>query len=147
MKMFLVAFAMLPVIAMGQTPESKSKTESLDLLLPTQQRINWQHRCGGPVYDHDRLRSVTIYVIDGVKVATAEPVVIEKVELRIDMNTPTTLVLQRKDMTTLPYTDLTDVEGLAPGMYQQQRGTVNTPTGGRSSEMLYVVDGMQIARW
>lgn len=166
MKRFLILLSMLPIAATAQTTgtnlPNKTPTEIPAVEMPDLHNFQKTNGCGGSnrsiILGAPR-RSGTFYIIDGVKVETVgpevkqctiqarEPVLIDRIDLRMDMNNPTTLVLQRKDITTLPYTDLTDMVSLAPGMYQQHRGAANIPTGGRSSEMLYVIDGMQIARW
>lgn len=133
---------MLPLVASAQ---QDVKTQ-IDADLP-EMKIRYLNGHKGPAPYYSDPHSGTIYIIDGVKVATAEPVVIEKVELRMDMNDPTTLVLHRKDIVTLPYTDLTDMVSLSASVHQQQRGAANHINGGRPEEMLYVIDGMQVARW
>lgn len=166
MKRFLVLLSMLPLAAIAQTTvtnlPNKTPTEIPAVEMPDLHIFQKTNGCSGSnrsiILGAPRI-SGTIYIIDGVKVETVgqktkhctiqarQPVVIDRIDLRQDMNNPTTLVLQRKELMKLPYTDLTDMVSLAPCMYLQQRGAANMPSGGRSSEMLYVVDGMPIARW
>jgi len=130
-------------------------SEVKDATLPPQPR-----GCGTHLPSHYyRDRSGTLYFIDGVKVETVgpiakqctiqarEPVFIDRVDLRMDMNNPTTLVLQRQDIMKLPYTDLTDMVSLSLSVHQQQRGAANHISAGRPEDILYVIDGMQVARW
>ena len=143
MKCLLTILALLPLVAMAQRPISNSSRNEAGF---PETKIQYLNGRKGPVpYYTDRLNG-TIYIIDDVKVATVEPVVIEKVELRLDMNNPTTLVLQRKDIATLPCTDLTDMVSLSTSIHQLQRGAANHISAGRPEEILYVIDGMQIAR-
>ncbi|MBX2904890.1 MAG: hypothetical protein KF744_02570 [Taibaiella sp.] len=165
MKRFLVLLSMLPLAAIAQTTATnlpnKTPTEIPAVEMPDLHIFQKTNGCGGSnrsiILGAPRI-SGTIYIIDGVKVETVgpktkqrtiqsrQPVVIDRIDLRLDMNNPTTLVLQRKELMKLPYTDLTDMVSLSTSAHQLQRGAANHISAGRSEEILYVIDGMQIAR-
>ncbi len=145
-----------PVKALTAADISTIPTSAIeDTPLPPQPRGCLTHNPA----PHYRDRSGAIYFIDGVKVEPIGPatkqctmlprqrVVIDRIDLRLDMNNPTTLALQRKDIMRLPYTDLTDMVSLSTSVHQRQRGAVNHINAGRPEELLYVIDGMQVARW
>ena len=144
---------MLPLAGMAQTSGTntpdKTGTEMRVIEMPEIRSFQKSHGCGdsNPTIHLGPARTYgTLYIIDGVKIETVQPVSIEPIKLKIDMNNPTALVLQRRDISTLPYTDLTDMVSLSPSAYQQQRGAANHISGGRTDDVLYIIDGMQIAR-
>ncbi|MBX2906337.1 MAG: von Willebrand factor type A domain-containing protein [Taibaiella sp.] len=53
-------------------------------------------------------------------------------------------ILTAEDIKTLPSGDPTDALGLAPALYQQQRGRGVNISGARSSGTLYIIDGVQV---
>lgn len=59
---------------------------------------------------------------------------------------PGMVCFNRSDLNTMPLTSARDVVALAPAMYQRQRGANTYMTGGPNDAILYVIDGMQIAR-
>ncbi|MBE2289385.1 MAG: hypothetical protein IAE95_07505 [Chitinophagaceae bacterium] len=55
------------------------------------------------------------------------------------------IVQMPSTLATMPYTDLCNViNTMVPGVYQNQLGARLNFRGGRSGEVLYVIDGMQI---
>lgn len=146
--------ALLPLTAIAQRVERPMDITPGEPILQSR----FHHGCNGCSFQ-TRPRSGTLYIIDGVKVETLgpeakqctiqarEPIAIAHIDLRMDMNNPSTLKLERKDIMTLPYTDLTDMVSLSPSVHQQQRGAANHISGSRATDVLYVIDGMQVARW
>jgi hypothetical protein len=53
-------------------------------------------------------------------------------------------VLTSEDIGVLPTTEISDMVGLAPALYQSQRGKGVNIGGARSSGSLYVIDGVQV---
>lgn len=146
MKKLLAILALLPLTAMGQ--QTNVKTSEKDANFP-ETKIHYIRAHNGlvPYYIGISGRhSETIYIIDGVSVQTIEPVTVEPTIVKIDINNPNTLKLERKDIMTLPYTDLTDMVSLSTSIHQQQRGAANHVGGSRQEDILYLIDGMQVAR-
>jgi len=96
--------------------------------------------------------SGTIYIIDhgGIKIEDVRTVDVmdlpKPIPMKGDLNTPTSFKLSREDINRLPLTDITDMIALSPSVYQLQRGTETSFSGGRGGDILFVIDGMQIAR-
>lgn len=53
-------------------------------------------------------------------------------------------VLTAEDIKVLPTTEVSDMVGLAPALYQSQRGRGVSMGGARSSGTLYIIDGVQV---
>lgn len=53
-------------------------------------------------------------------------------------------VLTAEDIKTLPTTEVSDAVGLAPALYQSQRGKGVNIGGARGSGTLYIIDGVQV---
>lgn len=62
----------------------------------------------------------------------------------VDQNNPGKTVLTSEDIRTLPTTEVSDMVGLAPALYQSQRGKGVNMGGARSSGTLYIIDGVQV---
>lgn len=87
-----------------------------------------------------------VYAIDGIKAIPIQPIP--------DNLGPTCYYrglglvnLTPKELATIPATELRDIVALAPRAYQRQRGADVNIGGAGSYGTLYVIDGMQIARW
>jgi len=132
----LTILALLPISLMAQNLPTKD-TPNMNF---NEAHRNWY--LSSPGLQHRG----TLYIIDDVVVKTVELMEVALIKPLIDINSPNTLKLQRKDIMTLPYTDLTDMVSLATSAHQQQRGAANHMGGGRQEDILYVIDGMQIAR-
>jgi hypothetical protein len=138
MKRLLTILALLPLTAVGQS------TERIIDVIPTEPifQSRFHHGCSVP----GRPCSGVLYIIDGVKIETINPLPVAPAKLLVDINNPTTLKLERNDIMTLPYTDITDMVSLSTSIHQQQRGAANHVGGSRQEDILYVIDGMQVAR-
>jgi hypothetical protein len=62
----------------------------------------------------------------------------------VDQNNPGKTVLTSEDIKVLPTTEVTDMVGLAPALYQQQRGRGVSMGGARSNGVMYIIDGVQV---
>jgi hypothetical protein len=80
---------------------------------------------------------VTPLEISIVPLSLPEPAPAPTQEIRV-VQIPSTLAI-------MPYTELVNViNTMVPGVYQNQLGAALNFRGGRSGEVLYVIDGMQI---
>jgi hypothetical protein len=55
-----------------------------------------------------------------------------------------TTVLTSEEIKVLPTTEITDMVGLAPALYQSQRGKGVSVGGARATGTLYIIDGVQV---
>ncbi len=62
----------------------------------------------------------------------------------VSRDNPGRTVLTSEDIKVLPNTEVSDMVGLAPALYQSQRGSGVNVGGARSSGTLYVIDGVQV---
>lgn len=137
MKRLLTILALLPLILMAQNLPT-TDTPNMNF---NEAHRNWY--LSSPSLQHRG----TLYIIDDVVVKTEELMEAALIQPLIDINTPNTLKLERKDIMTLPYTDLTDMVSLSPSVHQQQRGAANHISAGLAEKILYVIDGVQVERW
>jgi hypothetical protein len=95
--------------------------------------------CGQPGYAAQRFTGfeLTPLEISMVPLSVPEPAPAPTQEIKV-VQIPSTLAI-------MPYTDLGNViNTMVPGVYQSQLGAALNFRGGRSGEVLYVIDGMQI---
>jgi hypothetical protein len=95
--------------------------------------------CGQPGYAAQRCTrfELTPLKISMVPLSVPEPAPAPTQEIMV-VQIPSTLAI-------MPYTELCNViNTMVPGVYQNQLGAALNFRGGRSGEVLYVIDGMQI---
>lgn len=81
-----------------------------------------------------------------IKVTKGLPQVVIKAYKKelVDVNNPGKTVLTADEIKTLPTTEVTDMIGLAPALYQTQRGKGLNVGGARANGTLYIIDGVQV---
>lgn len=153
MKRFIALLAMLPFAAdaqsTGNAVPSSPNIEMPVVQLPELLQLPQSRGCGGyrnANYWSRPIRTGTIYIVDDMVIETVDAVPIEPLKPLQDIDGTSTLRLYRNDIATLPYTDLTDMVSLFPSVHQLQRGAANHVGGSRQEDILYVIDGMQVAR-
>lgn len=129
--------AMLPIVGAAQTEP--------DDIQPRQWKMyvcrSYTEKIDGRTYFGDAMVLQSV-VEDSASVAQRRAEAIKPLLPRV----PGMVLFNRSDLNAMPVTSVRDVVALAPAMYQRQRGANTYMAGGQNDAILYVIDGMQIAR-
>ena len=87
-------------------------------------------------------QNFTMSMPKGKELRTVEVIAYKKPLINVD--NPGSRVITSEEISTMPTTEINDIQSLSPGMYQSRRGTQISIGGARNSGTTYMIDGVMV---